>query len=24
MGSLHFAPSTIGRTGYGGFLTGVF
>jgi hypothetical protein len=24
MGSLHFVPSTIGRTGYGGFLTGVF
>ena len=24
MGSLHFTPSTIGRTGYGGFLTGVF
>jgi hypothetical protein len=24
VGSLHFVPSTIGRTGYGGFLTGVF
>ena len=24
VGSLHFAPSPIGRTGYGGFLTGVF
>ena len=24
VGSLHFAPSTIGRDGYGGFLTGKF
>jgi hypothetical protein len=24
VGSLHFAPSTIGRSGYGGFLTGEF